>query len=140
MCVCVCVCVCVCNLPRWHQWQVKNLPASLRDTRDGGWVLGLERSPRVGNGNRLKYSCLEDSMDRGDLQATVHGVMDMTEHTQHSIYTCIHIYTLQHTHTIYIYKSLSFSLSIYTVYSTQYYRKLTKLITRTTALSNSIKL
>ena len=27
-----------------------------------------------GNGNPLQYSCLENSMDRGAWQATVHGV------------------------------------------------------------------
>ena len=27
-----------------------------------------------GNGNPLQYSCLENTMDRGTLQATVHGV------------------------------------------------------------------
>ena len=32
------------------------------------------RSPRVGNGNPLQYSCLEHSMDRGAWQATVHRV------------------------------------------------------------------
>ena len=32
------------------------------------------RSPGVGNGNPLKYSCLENSMDRGAWQAAVHGI------------------------------------------------------------------
>ena len=32
------------------------------------------RSPGGGNGNQLQYSCLENSMDRGAWQATVHGV------------------------------------------------------------------
>ena len=33
-----------------------------------------------GNGNPFQYSCLENPMDRGALQATVHGVAesDMT--------------------------------------------------------------
>ena len=35
---------------------------------------GLGRSSREGNGNPLQYSCLENSMDRGDWQATVYGV------------------------------------------------------------------
>ena len=29
---------------------------------------------REGNGNQLQYSCWENPMDRGDWQATVHGV------------------------------------------------------------------
>ena len=36
-----------------------------------GSVPGLQRSPGEGNGNPLQYSCLENSMDRGDWQATV---------------------------------------------------------------------
>ena len=41
---------------------------------DTGSILGSGRSPGVGNGNPLEYSCLENSMDRGACQATVHGV------------------------------------------------------------------
>ena len=37
-------------------------------------IPGLGRSPGKGNGNPLQYSCLENSMDRGAWQATVHGV------------------------------------------------------------------
>ena len=32
------------------------------------------RSPGGVNGNSLQYSCLENPMDRGPWQATVHGV------------------------------------------------------------------
>ena len=35
---------------------------------------GLGRSPGEGNGNPLQYSCLENPMDKGAWQATVHGV------------------------------------------------------------------
>ena len=48
---------------------------------DVGSVLGLGRSPGEGNGNPLQYSCLENPMDRGAWQGTVHGVekeSDMT--------------------------------------------------------------
>ena len=34
----------------------------------------LGRSPGEGNGNSVQYSCLENLMDRGVWQATVHGV------------------------------------------------------------------
>ena len=34
----------------------------------------LGRSPGVGNGNPLQYSCLENPMDRGAWHATVHRV------------------------------------------------------------------
>ena len=36
--------------------------------------LGQEHSPGEGNGSPLQYSCLENPMDRGAWQATVHGV------------------------------------------------------------------
>ena len=53
---------------------VKNLPTNAGDTRDMGLIPGLGRSPRVGNGNHLQYSCLQNSMDRGAWRATSHGV------------------------------------------------------------------
>ena len=51
---------------------VKNLPASAGDTRDMGLILESGRSSGEGNGNKLQYSCLENSMDRGAWWATVH--------------------------------------------------------------------
>ena len=53
---------------------IENLPASSGDVRDAGLILGSGRSPRVRNGNRLQYSCLENPMDRGAWRATVHKV------------------------------------------------------------------
>ena len=53
---------------------VKNPPANAGDTGHVGLISGSGRSLGVGNGNPLQYSCLENSMDRGDWQATVHGV------------------------------------------------------------------
>ena len=53
---------------------VKNLPANAGDTRDTASIPGLGRSPGVGNGNLLQYSCLENPTDKGAWQATVHGV------------------------------------------------------------------
>ena len=40
-------------------------PASVGDARDEGSIFGLGRSPGVGNGNPLQYSCLENSIDWG---------------------------------------------------------------------------
>ena len=37
-------------------------------------IPGLGRSPGEGNGNPLQYSCLENPMNGGAWQATVHGV------------------------------------------------------------------
>ena len=44
-------------------------------------IPGLGRSPGKENENLLKYSCLENSMDRGDWWATAMGSQesDMTE-------------------------------------------------------------
>ena len=53
---------------------VKNPPVNAGDEREMGSITGLGRSPEVENGNPLQYSCLKNSMDRGDWQATVHGV------------------------------------------------------------------
>ena len=53
---------------------VKSLPASAGDKRDVGLIPGSGRSPGGGHGNPLQYSCLENPMDRGAWQATVHRV------------------------------------------------------------------
>ena len=53
---------------------VKNPPANSGDTEDVCSIPGLGRSLGEGNGKPMQYSCLENSMDRGALQATIHGV------------------------------------------------------------------
>jgi len=53
---------------------VKNPSASARDVRDVGSSPGSGRFPGEGHGNPLQYSCLENPMDRGAWQATVHRV------------------------------------------------------------------
>ena len=53
---------------------VKNLPARAGDKRDVGSVHELGRSSGEGNGNLLKYSCLENPMDRGAWQAAVYCI------------------------------------------------------------------
>ena len=50
---------------------VKNPPANAGDV---GLIPGPGRPPGGGHGNPLQYSCLENPMDRGAWQATVHGV------------------------------------------------------------------
>ena len=57
---------------------VKNLPANARDVRDAGSIPGSGRPPGEGNGNPLQSSYLENSMDRGDWRATVHGSQSKT--------------------------------------------------------------
>ena len=53
---------------------VENLPANAGDIRGTGSIPALGRSPGEGNGYPLHSSCLENPMDRGAWQATVHGV------------------------------------------------------------------
>ena len=53
---------------------VKNLPANAGDRRNADLISESGRSPGGGHGNPLQYSCLENPMDRGAWQATVHGV------------------------------------------------------------------
>ena len=53
---------------------VKKLLANTRDLREAGSIPGSGRSPGEGLSNPLQYSCLENPMDRGAWQATVHGV------------------------------------------------------------------
>ena len=42
------------------------------DAGDMSSIPGLERSPGGGHGSPLQYSCLENPIDRGAWQATVH--------------------------------------------------------------------
>ena len=51
---------------------VKNWPASAGDVRATRLLPGSGRSPGGGHGNPLQYSCLENPIDRGVWQATVH--------------------------------------------------------------------
>ena len=53
---------------------VKNLPATAGDVSNASSILGSGRSPEEGNGTLLQYSCLENPMDRGAWQATVHDI------------------------------------------------------------------
>ena len=53
---------------------VKNPTANAEDVRDAGSIPGLGRFPGEGNDNRLQCSFLENPMDRGAWQVTIHGV------------------------------------------------------------------
>ena len=43
---------------------LKNLPANSANVRDGSSIPESGRSPGVGNGDLLQYSCLENPMNR----------------------------------------------------------------------------
>ena len=53
---------------------VKNPFVKAINMRDVSSIPGSGRSPGVGHGNPLQYSCLENPMDRGAWWATVHRV------------------------------------------------------------------
>ena len=50
-------------------------------------VLGLGRLPGVGKDNPLQYPCLENSMDRGAWQDTVHEVAKSQTQQNKSCFT-----------------------------------------------------
>ena len=56
---------------------VKNPSCSAGDLRDTGLITLWGRSPGGGHGNRLPYSCLEKSMDRGAWWVKVIGSQRM---------------------------------------------------------------
>ena len=68
---------------------VKNPPANARYVRGTGLIPGSGRSHGGGHVNPLQYTCLENPMDRGAWQATVHrvtkswtGLKQLSTHTR----------------------------------------------------------
>ena len=77
--------------PRFNPWVRKILWSRKR-------ILGSGKFPGVEKGNTLQHSCLENYMDRGAWQATVHGGLKelyTTKHTQaikQTFHSLFHIY------------------------------------------------
>ena len=65
------------------------------DTRDMGSICGLGRSPGEGHGSPLQNSCLENPMDKGDWQASVHNVTKSQTQLKrlrtHALHMCIDV-------------------------------------------------
>ena len=59
----------------------KNPSANVGDARDSSSIPELGRSPGMGNGNPLQYSCLGNPTDRGDWQASIHSVSKESDTT-----------------------------------------------------------
>ena len=82
---------------------VKNSPSLSGDVRDVGSISGSGRSPGVGNGDLLHYSCLENSVDRepgkivwGHKQLDVTGYTHTTAHHTHTHYFILTFYCSHH--------------------------------------------
>ena len=86
------------------------------NAEDAGSIPGSGRYPGIGKGSPLQHSCLENSIDRGAWQATVHGATKSQTQLSKHIYrerererelyklfvcVCIYIYKAE----IYIYIS-----------------------------------
>ena len=61
-------------LSRWGFPGGSGVKNPLATAGDAASIPGLGRSPGEGNGNPLQHSCLENPIDRGAWQATIHGV------------------------------------------------------------------
>ena len=68
---------------------VKNLPANAENIRDKSLIPGSGRSPGGGHGNSLQYSWLENPMDRGAWQATIHMVTKSRTQLSNLVTVCI---------------------------------------------------
>ena len=63
---------CICGLPRWLSSKGSTCNAWVAG--DAASIPGLGRSPGGGRGNPLQYSSLENPMDRGSWQTTIHSI------------------------------------------------------------------
>ena len=66
--------------------------ASAYNAGDPSLIPGSGRSSGEGNGNPLQYSCLENPMDGGAWQATVHRIAK--SHRQLSYFTSLSLYSM----------------------------------------------
>ena len=66
---------------RWHGG--KESPANAGDTRKAGLIPGSGRFSGEGDGNAFQHSCQENSEDREDWSAKVHGVRKSQERHTH---------------------------------------------------------
>ena len=66
----------------------QTVKASAYNAGDPGSIPGLGRSTGEGNGNPLRCSCLENPMDRGAWQATVHRSQSRTRLSNFTSCSC----------------------------------------------------
>ena len=70
---------------------VKNPSANAEEIRDAGLIPGSGRSPGEGHSNPVQYSCLENPVDSGAWQVTVHRITkSQTRSKPLSMLACMH--------------------------------------------------
>ena len=77
---------------------IKNPPANAGVIRDAGLIPGLGRSPGEGHGNPLQ-DFLENCMDRGAWQATIHWVTK-SQTEQATLHACMRSFLVRHCSTV----------------------------------------
>ena len=64
----------ICDHWKDYSLDYMDLHPNVRNIKEVGSITGLGRSPGVGSGNPLQYSCLENNMDRGVWKAKVNRI------------------------------------------------------------------
>ena len=93
----------VLRIPRWCSG--KESTCQCRKQNRHGFDPWIEEIPRVGNGNPLQYSCLENYMDRGvwwTTQFVGSKESDMPKHTYTHTCTWIHVYVWLNPFTVHL--------------------------------------
>ena len=90
---------------------VKNLPTNAGNETDVCFTPGLAKSPGIGNGNPLQYSCLENSMVWGAWRAMVRGSQESwTRLSMHTTIASVWLLELEETHIYYIFLATEIDL------------------------------
>ena len=76
-----CIALNIMHVFKYYAWAslVAQTVKSVRSVGDPGWIPGLGRSPREGNGNPLYYSCLENPVKERTWSPWDRKELDMTE-------------------------------------------------------------
>ena len=69
----------------------KESASNAGDSGDAGSIPRLGGAPKEGNGNPLQYCCLENPVDRGAWQSTVHGSQRIGHNWAQHVYVCIRL-------------------------------------------------
>ena len=83
-------------LSHWGYPGVSDSKESACSARELGSIPGSGRCSREGNGNPLKFSCLENSMDRGAWWAIVHWVSRVRHDWATNIFTSLSYYPIDY--------------------------------------------